>query len=96
MKRQGDLLITSIQYLPEGVIPKGDRVLAEGEVTGHLHELTGGDVYTKKDRLFFNVIKGCEVTLVHPEHAPIIFIPGIYEVTRQREYRPEGWRYVSD
>ena len=29
-------------------------------------------------------------------HAPISFEPGIYEVRRQREYTPEGWRQVAD
>lgn len=29
-------------------------------------------------------------------HAPIKFEPGVYEVRRQREYTPEGWRQVQD
>lgn len=29
-------------------------------------------------------------------HAPIMFEPGIYEVRRQREYTPEGFRRVED
>jgi len=96
MKRQGDLLIIHIASLPEGIKPKDNRILAEGEVTGHLHELDGGEVFTRKDGLYFNVRDGCEVTLTHPEHDPLTFAPGTYEVIRQREYRPEGWRHVSD
>lgn len=32
----------------------------------------------------------------HDTHEPIMFSPGIYEVRRQREYTPEGWRRVED
>lgn len=32
----------------------------------------------------------------HDTHEPIMFGPGIYEVRRQREYTPEGWRQVQD
>ena len=96
MKRQGDLLIIPIERLPEGIQRKDDRVLAEGEVTGHLHELTDGFVFSKNMQLYFSVPQGCEVKLTHPEHQHLIFLPGTYEVIRQREYRPEGWRHVSD
>jgi len=96
MKRQGDLLILPISSLPDGINPKENRVLAEGEVTGHFHELTGGLVYTKNESLFFEVPQDSEVILTHPQHNPLIFTPGTYEVIRQREYRPEGWRHVSD
>lgn len=29
-------------------------------------------------------------------HEPIQFSPGIYEIRRQREHTPEGWRQVQD
>ncbi len=29
-------------------------------------------------------------------HESIMFAPGIYEVRRQREHTPEGWRQVQD
>ena len=32
----------------------------------------------------------------HDTHEPIMFGPGIYEVRRQREYTPDGWRRVQD
>jgi len=72
------------------------RILAEGEQTGHLHKLTNGIVYEKHGTLFFSILEGMEVELTHPEHDALIFTPGKYKVIRQREYRPEGWRYVSD
>lgn len=32
----------------------------------------------------------------HDTHEPIMFAPGVYEVRRQREYTPEGFRRVED
>jgi hypothetical protein len=32
----------------------------------------------------------------HDTHAPIMFSPGNYEIRRQREYTPQGWRRVED
>ena len=32
----------------------------------------------------------------HDTHEPILFSEGTYEVRRQREYTPEGWRRVQD
>jgi hypothetical protein len=34
--------------------------------------------------------------LTHQEHAAIPLAPGIYRVSRQREYQPEGLRTVAD
>ncbi|HLF18788.1 MAG TPA: hypothetical protein VI749_07850 [Candidatus Omnitrophota bacterium] len=96
MKRQGDLLIIRVERIPSGARPQNTRILAEGEATGHLHELAGGEVYEKQGTLFFKIGHGMEVELTHPEHQTLVFTPGTYKVVRQREYEPEGWRYVSD
>lgn len=32
----------------------------------------------------------------HHTHESILFQPGMYEVRRQQEQRPEGWRRVAD
>jgi hypothetical protein len=96
MKRQGDLLIVYVSALPPGARPKAGRVLAEGEQTGHRHELTGGILYETHQELFFTVIDETQVILKHPEHNPLTFTPGIYKVIRQREYKPGDWRYVAD
>ena len=94
--RQGDLLIVKVESIPEGVKPKKDRVLAEGEATGHMHELDSGDVYELGDTLYFRVPEESTATLKHQEHKEIAFGPGEYQVIRQREYEPRGWRRVAD
>ena len=94
MKRQGDILIIKIDRIPEGVVRKKDRVLAEGEATGHAHTLDAGDVYEKDGILYFKADD--TVHLNHEEHGQITFKPGVYRVIRQREYEPDGWRNVAD
>jgi len=96
MKRQGDLLIVKVNGIPQGAEIYTSRILAEGEATGHMHELDSGEVYEKEGVLYFRVSKGSITTLTHPEHKAIKFEPGEYKVIRQREYEPNGWRRVSD
>lgn len=96
MKRQGDLLIVKVDKIPEGTVWRKSRILAEGEATGHMHELDSGEVYEKEGTLYFKVAQGGVSTLNHPEHKAVTFDPGEYKVIRQREYEPRSWRYVSD
>lgn len=95
-KRQGDILIVSIDSIPLDAKSRKSLVLAEGEVTGHLHELDSGEVYEKDGVLYFRVSDEKLSTLLHPEHKAITFEPGTYKVVRQREYQPSGWRRVRD
>ena len=96
MKRQGDLLIIRIDSMPQDVVRQASRILAEGEATGHMHELDKGEVYEKDGTLYFKVEENNTTTLNHPEHKAVTFDPGTYKVIRQREYEPRGWRYVAD
>ena len=96
MKRQGDLLIIRIASMPQDVVRQTSRILAEGEATGHMHELDKGEVYEKDGTLYFKVEEDSTTTLNHPEHKAVTFDPGTYKVIRQREYEPQGWRYVAD
>lgn len=92
MKRQGDLLIVKVKGIPEGAVKQKNRVLAEGEITGHMHELDSGEVYEKSGTLYFKVADNQTFTLKHQEHGALTFEPGAYKVIRQREYEPTGWK----
>jgi len=94
--RQGDLLIVRVEELPENSVLQNHRVLAEGEATGHMHELDSGELYEKSGTLYFRVPEDQKTTLTHQEHGPITFESGVYKVIRQREYEPRGWRRVAD
>ena len=98
MYQQGDVLLFSFDEIPVGK-KKASNHLAEGEATGHMHELDSGQLYEKNGILYFKVATGESTTLGHPEHKPVTFAPGNYEVTRQREYTPDNWKrkvYVRD
>lgn len=101
--RQGDVLITAVDHVPDGLqsVPKdnGRTILAYGEVTGHAHvvigdvELLASDV-AEMDERFLRIERECQV--VHEEHDTITLPPGDYKVGRQAEYAPEEIRTVSD
>jgi hypothetical protein len=75
-------------------------ILAEGEVTGHVHEVKGGaelfraDDVREMEESFLRVLS--EATVEHAEHATITLPPGEYRVLRQRQYAPEGSSLVGD
>lgn len=108
---QGDLLIRRIQKLPEGIMAtkseNGQFILAHSE-TGHNHIVMDRPtvkVYSTNDPLlsYLEVIEATDQTEAVIEHLrsfdtheSIAVSPGIYEIRRQREYSPEGWRRVAD
>lgn len=105
---QGDVIFLRVEELPESLVEvprdeKGRLVTAHSE-TGHHHAIDGDDA-----RLFqepndplvaYLSVEGGGVELVHHRpvdtHAPIHFPAGIWKVSRQQEYTPEGWRRVED
>lgn len=109
MYRQGDVLLERIAEAgtPVGktlvAVPrdKGRVVLAYGEVTGHAHAIGQPRVYhyrASEGGGGDTVLKVEEpATLQHEEHATIALPPGLYRVTRQREWSDEDEiRYVAD
>jgi len=101
--RQGDVLITRIEGVPEGVatVPRedGKLVLAHGEASGHAHvvegeaQLLAADIGDLEER-FLHLEE--EARLVHDEHESITLPPGDYRVVRQSEYTPATPRFVAD
>lgn len=78
-------------------IPEG--VIAEGEVSGHKHEVQNGRLYDHPDKkgvMILEAGEGCIVT--HPEHKPISVPKGVYEIEIQREFTggKEQSRKVKD
>lgn len=89
--RQGDLLIDPRKKVNEANV-SDNKVLAEGEATGHKHRIQGQmQVYRQEKQIFLDG-KG---QLVHEEHSPLE-LEGTYEVIRQREYNPINNRTVQD
>jgi len=97
---QGDIFFEKIDSIPKGFrysptkTAYGRIVLAEGEITGHFHALEEDKetvVLTADDNaaieeMILHVRNPEGVTVTHPEHGPITLEPGLWKVTRQREY----------
>ena len=108
---QGDLMIRRINKLPDNATPmaseKGVFVVAHSE-TGHNHviaERPNVKLYTTGDPMisYLEVIEATDASETLIEHLrsydthEAISIPnGVFEIRRQREYTPEGWRRVED
>lgn len=108
---QGDLLLRRINTLPSGArkakVENGVFVVAHSE-TGHNHVIDARpnvQWYETDDPMvsYLEVIEATDATetlLRHlrnfDTHKTIVIPPGVFELRRQREYTPEGWRRVED
>lgn len=104
---QGDVLFRRIDALPEGVTPvtaeKGAFVVAHSE-TGHNHvvlDRPSVKMFSGMDVLkAYLVVEDEPATVEHRRdfdtHQPLVLSPGVWEVRRQREYTPEGFRRAAD
>ena len=108
---QGDLYIRRIEALPANAKPitpeNGAYIVAHSE-TGHHHIIKQSDnvrIYSTGDPMvsYLEVIEAtdaAETLLEHlrsfDTHETIAIPAGVFEIRRQREYTPEGWRRVAD
>ncbi|MEH2083428.1 MAG: hypothetical protein V7K89_26655 [Nostoc sp.] len=93
--RQGDVILLPVQQVEAQKIPH--LTLAKGKVTGHKHRLTEGKAeLSEKDGTSYLRVFSESVLLAHEEHKAISIPQGDWMVKIQREYQPEGWRYVAD
>lgn len=95
--RQGDVILISVKKMQDEGKKLPHLTLAEGEVTGHSHRISEGQaqLYEKDGTLYLRVLSET-ATLTHEEHKAIQIPQGSWMVRIQREYEPEGWRYVAD
>lgn len=98
--RQGDVFLSRVSRAPVGqpvAAEAGRLVLARGEATGHHHSVPAAAATLVLDEGGVMFLTVEELTAMeHQEHAPITLEPGIYRVTRQREYSPAAIRNVAD
>jgi len=108
---QGDVLIRRVSKIPETVkedkAENGHLIITHSE-TGHNHVM----VIDRPDNPAVQMFTDIENPLIswlqvnrpvalehqrdHDTHEPIQFEKGTYEVRRQREYTPEGFRRAQD
>lgn len=95
--RHGDVLLKRVGNASKNQVGESKIVLAEGEVTGHKHVLSGAvrEFRDVNGQRMVEVQEQAELT--HEEHAPITVGAGVYQVVQQREYSVvEGVRAVAD
>lgn len=105
---QGDVMLRRVEALPSGVEPvaaeNGAYIVTHSE-TGHNHivaERPTVTMYRLPESIYeaFIVVEGEPATVEHQRsfdtHAPLTLPPGVYQIKRQREYTPEGYRRAAD
>jgi hypothetical protein len=110
MGAQGDVIFRRIDRLPAGVVEQkteGPIVVAHSE-TGHHHTVSPAEakLFDRAQRdpmICYLQLAGdaCDVVhhRPHDTHETLRLAGGagaIYEVRRQEEYTPQGWRRVED
>lgn len=108
---QGDVLIRRVKSIPSNAKsdqPTGGEIIVTHSETGHHHVMVldredtpSVEMFSSADNPLLAWIKVNRPTSLdhlrpHDTHESIMFEPGIYEIRRQREYTPEGWRQVQD
>jgi hypothetical protein len=107
---QGDILLERVaDALVSGQIlhAAGEAVVvAEGELTGHHHQLFGCVTLYRDDALARDIpdnlyighlqVIGVPARLEHEEHAPINLEQGTYRVRRQRQLEPSDVGLAGD
>lgn len=108
---QGDVLIRRVSTLPDRVLsvePENNEIIVTHSETGHHHVMVldsnddpAVEMFSSLDNPLLAWIKVNRPTALehrrpHDTHEPILFAPGVYEIRRQREHTPEGWRQVQD
>ena len=97
MYRHGDLLITKINAIPEDTVQISDKIIAEGEISGHKHEIFGsaqvnirpsfiGRQINENSEVWFNAFD--EIKLKHEEHKTLEIPKGVYKVTKEQQFDP--------
>lgn len=106
MYAQGDLLFVRTRANVASARLVTDGVLATGEGSGHTHRLRPGQqaavllmagimyVEAKRQAVVEHVVLPSESPT--GEHADVTLPEGLWEVRRQREWTPEGYRQVID
>lgn len=93
--RHGDVFLERVQALPAGAVRVTDGpringksvILAFGEMTGHMHRVDQGELYTVGDTMYFRAPSAKPARLTHEEHSPqTIPSRSIWEVRIQKEY----------
>ena len=96
-RRQGDVFFQRVESIPEDAKVDKSGVFAEGEVSGHLHQIEPGSDATMlvSGDLMFADVKA-PTNVIHPEHNTVHLDEGQWSVIIQEQNTPAGWKRVED
>lgn len=99
---QGDVMFRRVDSLPGEATKRDDKIAAHSE-TGHHHSFQPDAsvwLYSTPDQMVQYLEVKEPAPLIHRRefdtHEALMFDRGVYEIRRQREWSPEGWRKVED
>src|SRR5262245_31606014 len=95
--RHGDVLIATIEAIPDGAQRRTSPVLVYGEATGQAHRVEDAataEIWDLDGDLYLRVTD--VAYLVHEAHQPLTLPAGTYRVWQQREYTPQAIRRIVD
>lgn len=103
---QGDMLLIKRDKLPDGLelaTSEGHYHVVAHSETGHNHVIDRNKAQLLIDKTnafiaYLNVLEPTEIEHLrsHDTHESIKVDKGVYEIRRQREYTPEGYRRAQD
>lgn len=103
---QGDICIRRVDTIPAGLAsatPENGYYIVAHSETGHHHVVKerSAQMLIYETNAFIAYLKIAEPTeLEHlrsfDTHETLLLPPGNYEVRRQREHTPKGWRRAAD
>lgn len=95
MYRQGDFLFVKVNDIPKNVEEKEDKIIGEGEISGHRHAISAVKtmVLSKlfidyQNNLYIRSVTPTDI--IHEEHKTITLPKGNYQVIRQRTLDTES------
>jgi hypothetical protein len=101
---QGDILLSRVTSLPTSNLieapPVAGQLILARSSTAHHHVVVGEARLYREDDLTSYLVAEEEVEVVHlrphDTHETLRLGAGVWEVRRQREWVPAGWRRVED
>lgn len=102
---QGDVMFRRVASLPAGLAKaRGEEHVVAHSETGHHHVALGGSYYPTPDPFVAYLVTTRPTKVEHRRstdtHETLeLLVDGpeaVWEIRRQREHTPEGWRRVED
>jgi len=95
--RHGEIALLKIDTLPKGLKQTKTNILMTGSHSNS-HTFDKGKIYLKEDGQTFGYLVAEDTKLFHPEHSPngCKIKDGVYQLIKQREVTPDGFRPVID